>query len=155
MLPACGCLIRRSCYNIWPHCFPRHTAFVLHCGICPNGAYAVALKCFQILCLGFKLFEGVVIRRRLIFGYSTFWLPPHTLRWDDAVGLCPSPPLRWGFSQLSLFHLLLCVHQAISLSLPLWLTDLDLALGLSKWRGRNLAVICFWDIIPAAGVTCA
>lgn len=63
--------------------------------------------------------------------------------------------LRWGFSQLSLFHLLLCVHQAISPPLPLWLTDLDLALVLSKCWGRNLAVTCCWDIIPAAGVTCA
>lgn len=130
-------------------------SFVIHCEICPDEVGALALKCFQCLCLAFKLFEGAVIRGRLIFGYSTFWLQPHTLHWDDAVGLCPSPPLRWGFSQLSLFHLLLCVHQAMSLLLPFWLTDLDLALVLSKCWRRNLAVTCFWDIIPAAGVTCA
>lgn len=150
-----ACLKPRSCSTLWPHCYPRRTVFVLHYGICPDEAGAVSLKGFQSCCLELELFEGVLIRRRLIFGYSTFWLGPQTRRWDDAVGPCPSPPLRWGFSQLSLCHLLLCVHQAITLSPPLWLTDLDLALVLSKCWGRNLAVTCCWDMNPAAGVTCA
>lgn len=127
-LTVCGCLTLRSCSTLWPHCFPMRTAFVLHCGMWSDEADAVVLKCFPSLCLGFKLFGGVVIRGRQIFGYSTFWLRPHSLCWDDAVGLCPSLPLRWGFSQLSLFHLLL----SMSLPLPLRLTDLDLAAVLSK-----------------------
>ncbi len=134
ILLLCGCLIHRSCSNSMASLCSKMHSFLLHCGKCPSGARASTLKCLQSLCLEFKLFEGVVIRMRLIFGYSTFWLQPHTLLRHDAAGLRPSLPLRWSFSQLRLLHLLLFVHQAVSASLPLWLTDLDLTLGLSKCR---------------------
>lgn len=103
-------------------------AFVLHCGIWFDGADAIALKCFLHLCLGLKLFGGLVIRGRQIFGYSTIWLQQHSFCLDDAVGLCPSLPLRRSLCQFSLFHLLL----SISPPLLLRLTDLDVALVLSK-----------------------
>lgn len=100
--------------------------------------------------------KGVLIGERLIFGYSTFWLWPHTQRWDDAVGPCPFPFL--DEASLSLVYSIcfsVCIKPSFSLTLPLWLRDLDLALVLSTCRGRNLAVTCCWDIIPAAGISFA
>lgn len=104
------------------------TAFVLHCGICFDDADAIALKRFLCFCLGLKLFGGLVIRGRQIFGYSTIWLQRHSFCLDDA-GPCPSLPLRRSLSHLSLFHLLLSISPLL-----LRLTDLDVASVLSKCK---------------------
>lgn len=114
---------------------------MLRCGRRPDETAIVFLKHSQSLCLDLSCgLRGDLIKGRLHFGYCTFWLWPQTRWWDDGVGLYASPPLRWSSSQLSLLHLLLCVHQAVSLSLRL--ADLDLLLVLSTCRKR----IWLWHV---------
>lgn len=117
----------------------------------------LALKGVQSLCLEFRLIEAVLISRRLIFGYlHILAVAPHSALGRRHWTVPFSPPLRRSSSQLSLFHLPLCVCVKPSSCHPLSDShDSDLALVLSTCRERNLAVTRCWDIIPAAGVTFA
>lgn len=60
--------------------------------------------------------KGVLIREKLIFNYSTFWLWPHTRWWDDAV-VCALLHLL-DEASLSLVYSIcfsVCIKQSLSL----------------------------------------
>lgn len=75
---------------------------------CVDEADAIALKCFLLFfCLELKLFGGVVIRGRQIFGHSTIWL-----RRDDVFDWVL---LDGALTLLSLSHLFLSITMPIPL----------------------------------------
>lgn len=90
-------------------------------------------------CLGLKLFGGVVIRGRQIFGYSTIWL-----RRDDGVWL---GPLKWGLSS-SLVYLVYFSPSRCH-SLP-GLTEFGWGCAIVSQRERTW-LWCGWDRIPGSG----